>query len=94
MIVNCVIPLPPGKSPTMPELIQLNVPTHIGANYLNFSIVLLDDVNGAIGQALEMEHSKNAERINSAILTRWLQGQGLKPTSWKTLITVIKKIHM
>ena len=80
----------------MPELLseKLNVAVQIGAKYSTFGIHLLDDKTGAIVVALEMEHSKNAERINMTILQRWLQGNGVKPVTWSTLLTVIKKIGM
>ena len=80
----------------MPELFsdKHNVVVQIGAKYSKFGIHLLDDKTGAIVEALEMEYSKNAERINMAILQRWLQGKGVKPVTWSTLVTVIKKIEM
>ena len=64
----------------------------VGVHYLRFGIFLLKDSNGAIVEALEMEHRGNAEQINMAIFQRWLQGRGLKPVTWSTLITVLKNI--
>ena len=80
----------------MPELLseKLNVAVQIGAKYPKFGTHLLDDKTGAIVEALEIEHSKNAERINMAILRQWLQGKRVKPVTWSTLLTVIKKIGM
>ena len=75
------------ESPTIQKLIQWNVPTLIGGNFVLFCLA-----NRVMRLELsDMEHSKNTERINFAILTRRLEGQGLKPTSWKT---AIKEIHM
>ena len=45
-------------------------------------------------QALEMEHRWNAERINMAILQRWLQGMGVKPVTWSTLVDVLRTIEI
>lgn len=83
----------------MPELIslsggKLNIAVLVGANYSKFGILLMEDNTGAIVGALEVEHAKNAERITMAILQRWLQGTGLKPVTWSTLVTVLKSIKM
>ena len=59
---------------------------------MKLGVFLLLDDNGAVTQALETEHQKNAELINTAILHRWLQGKGLQPVTWATLINVIKDI--
>ena len=96
-VMYCV-PLPPG-TPTMPELLsfsdeKLNVAVQVGAKYSTFGIFLLEDKTGAIVEALEMEHRGNAERINMAILQRWLQGKGMKPVTWSTLIEVLRKIGL
>ena len=45
-------------------------------------------------QALEMEHLRNAERINMAILQRWLLGMGVKPVTWSTLVDVLRTIEI
>ncbi|KAL5499706.1 hypothetical protein EMCRGX_G011164 [Ephydatia muelleri] len=84
-------------TPTFPELLffserRVNIAEQIGANYLTFGIFLLEDSNGAIVTALENEHLKNAERINVAILQKWLEGKGVKPVTWSTLVTVLQKI--
>ena len=72
----------------------VNIIEQIGINYLHFGIFLLEDSNGAIVEALENEHLKNAERINLAILRKWLDGKGVKPVTWSTLVTVLQKIRM
>eukprot|EP00731_Ephydatia_muelleri_P033258 Em0027g6a len=84
-------------TPTLPELLffserRVNIAEQIGANYFKFGIFLLEDSNGAIVTALENEHLKNAERINVAILQKWLEGKGVKPVTWSTLVTVLQKI--
>ena len=83
----------------MPELLSLsvkkvNVAVEVGVRYSRFGILLLNDANGAIVQALEMEHRWNAERINMAILQRWLQGMGVKPVTWSTLVDVLRTIEI
>ena len=81
----------------MPELLsfserRVNIAEQIGANYLKFGILLLEDSNGAFMTALENKHLKNAEWINVAILHKWLQGEGVKPVTWSTLVTVLQTI--
>ena len=72
---------------------KVNVAVEVGVRYPMFGIFLLNDANGAIVQALEMEHHWNAERINLAILVQWLQGRGVKPVTWSTLVDVLRKIE-
>eukprot|EP00731_Ephydatia_muelleri_P033973 Em0043g17a len=86
-------------TPTLLQVLSLtdkgvNIIEQIGINYLHFGIFLLEDSNGAIVEALENEHLKNAERINLAILLKWLDGKGVKPVTWSTLVTVLQKIRM
>ena len=79
----------------MPSLLstKLNIAAQVGVNYTKFGILLLEDKTGAIVEALEMEH-RGAERINTAILSQWLQGKGLMPVTWSTLISVLQGIGM
>lgn len=88
-----------SEMPTMPELLcfsdkKQNIAVRVGANYSKFGIFLLEDRDGGIIDALEAEHCKNAEKINMAILKQWLQGKGLKPVTWSTLVNVLKKVGM
>ena len=83
----------------MPELLsfsaeKLNIAIKVGVEYWKFGIFLLNDTNGDIVTALEMEHRGNAERINVAIFQLWLQGKGIKPVTWSTLIEVLRKIGL
>ena len=73
---------------------KLNIAVQVGVKYVIFGVFLLEDTNGVIVKALEVEHMKNAERINMAILTEWLQGKGVKPVTWSTLVSVLKNIGM
>ena len=71
---------------------KVNIAELIGVNYFKFGIFLLEDSNGFIVKALEKEHVRNAEEINMAILQRWLQGKGVKPVTYSTLVTALQKI--
>ena len=87
-------PFFPTDIPTLPKLLDLKVVTHVGAKYSIFGTYLLMDNTGTIVEALEKEHRGNADDINMAILRRWLQGKGLVPVTWSTLVDVLKKILM
>ena len=89
-----------ASKPTLPELLQLssgstvNVAEQIGTHYSKLGPVLLNDSMGAVTSAIVREHHYNAEEINQAILTRWLQGQGKQPMTWSTLIDVLNDIGL
>ena len=90
------MPLPPG-TPTLQELLffsdrNVNIAEQIGVNYLKFGIFLLQDSSGTIVTALENEHQRKAERINLAILQKWLEGKGVKPVTWSSLVNALQKI--
>ena len=66
----------------------------VGTSYSKMGAFLLKDETGAVVQALEREHMKDAETINMAIFSRWLQGKGAQPVAWSTLIGVLRKIGL
>ena len=72
----------------------VNIAEQIGVNYLMFGMILLQDDNGVIVKALEEEHRGKAEKINLVIFHRWLEGKGMMPMTWSTLVTVLEKIHV
>eukprot|EP00731_Ephydatia_muelleri_P000993 Em0001g993a len=69
---------------------RVNIAEQIGVNYLTFGMFLLQDSFGAIVKALENEHQRNAERINLAIRQKWLEGKGLKPVTWASLVSALQ----
>ena len=67
----------------------------VGTAYSKMGVFLLkDETTGAVVQALEHEHMRDAEKINMAIFSRWLQGKGAQPVAWSTLIGVLRKIGL
>ena len=79
----------------MPELLtfpnkggKVSIPQEIGAYYQKFGILLLNDNDGRKVDAI-VEGKENTEEINLEILKRWLQGDGLQPGTWRTLIQVL-----
>ena len=73
---------------------KVNIAEQIGVNYFKFGIFLLEDSNGVIVQALEKQLHFNAEQINIAILQRWLEGKGVMPVTWSTLVSVLQSIKI
>ena len=83
--------------PTLKELLcfpssggkVINMAEEIGAKYGTFGVLLLDDDNGVLIDAMEKELRGNAEAINRRILQQWLSGKGRQPMNWGTLEAVL-----
>ena len=85
--------------PTLNDLMNfgedhVDIIEEIGATYHRFGIFLLEDKHGGKMGALEREYRGNAEDINNTVLTRWIRGEGRKPTSWATLATVLDECQL
>ena len=57
-------------------------------------IFLLEDDNGMLVDALSSEHQHNAEAITRTIFQRWITGTGRKPTTWRTLVHVLRECQL
>ena len=82
------------STPTMADLLNFKIVHEIGTDYIGLGTMLLNDYTGALTQSIASQHQRNPVKINQAILTRWLQGQGKKPVQWSTLIEVLKDIEL
>ena len=89
-----------GKRPNLPHLIsfpgrrgKINIPQQIGAKYLMFGVLLLNDETGAKVSAIVAKYHGDAEQINLEILKLWIKGNG-KPLNWDKLIGVLKDIGL
>ena len=71
-----------------------NVAALVGTAYSKMGVFLLKDETGTVVQALENQHMRDAEKINMAIFSQWLQGNGAQPVAWSTLIGVLRKIGL
>ena len=56
--------------------------------------MLLNDETGARISAIETQHLKNAQEINLEVFKSWIKGEGRKPISWNTLVTVLREIKL
>ena len=43
---------------------------------------------------MEIECNNSPERITHKILQEWLEGKGLKPVSWETLVNTLRDIGL
>ena len=88
--------------PTLPELClfrtrsgsTIGIVQQIGGHYSDLGIHLLQDDTGAITQALASQYHHDANAINQAILSRWIQGVGKQPVTWDTLIEILDNIGL
>ncbi|CAI8025505.1 hypothetical protein GBAR_LOCUS14730 [Geodia barretti] len=85
---------PPSPStrmgrPTLPQLLRLKIPQRVGSNYSTFGILLLNDTVGSRVDSLE-ELSKKPEKIVLRILQEWVEGRGVEPVTWETLIKTLR----
>ena len=88
----------PPETPTLLKLLSfsdrgVNIAEQIGVNYLMFGMILLQDDNGVIVKALEKEHHWVAVDINTAIFQKWLNGKGMMPVAWSTLVAALETLE-
>ena len=72
---------------------KVNIIEGIGNGYDRVGIKLLHD---NAGNKMEMikHDERTAEAITRKVLTRWIRGEGRKPTSWATLATVLDECNL
>ena len=91
------------EKPTLPALLKyppccsshqcINIAARIGDKYWKFGIFLLDDKHGDVVDAIvHSMYQQDTEQINVKIFQKWLNGMGLQPVSWETLVQVLKDI--
>ena len=87
-----------NERPNLVELMDfgknhVNFIEGIGERYDNFGIKLLEDKDGSKMGAIK-DDERRAEAINRRVLTKWIRGDGRKPTSWATLTTVLDECNL
>ena len=73
---------------------KVNIVQQIGTTSTVFGTFLLNDDNQVRVTALAKQCSNDASEINMAILREWLQGSGVKPVTWGTLVEVLKNCRL
>ena len=86
--------------PTLPRLLnfpgksgEINIPERIGTQYKTFGIFLLNDDNGAKVEAIAKEEGESIQ-ISIKIMSKWLQGEGMQPPTWSTIIEALKMSNL
>ena len=82
------------KLPTNDDHKDLRIIRDIGTHYLDFGTRLLNDKQGSWVKSLEHQFQRDCNAINWNILHMWISGEGRKPISWETLVTVLKEIQL
>ena len=78
-----------GQPPSLPELLRLQVPENVGANYITFGIFLLNDKTGSRVDSFQKECRGDANEVMLKILREWIQGKGL-PVTWESLVQALR----
>ena len=81
------------ERPTLPELMELDIPQLVGTNYEKFGTLLLNDDTGIQVESIDAECHGNSEKINTKILREWLKGRGSSVT-WNAIVTVLRKCNL
>ena len=81
------------KLPTLPQLLELDIPLHVADKYMWFGIFLLKDDTGNKMAIHENDCRGYAKDITRAVLKEWLQGGGMSPT-WESLIEALRKCKL
>ena len=89
-------PAPPdSESPSLPELLRLQIPQQVGADFRKFGIFLLDDTTGSRVDSIsiEIECQGRPDRITTRILQEWVGGRGVELT-WHTLVKTLRDCEL
>ena len=82
-------PVVEQRKPSLPKVLELDIPLKVGAKYFQFGVLLLNDEDGTLVEALEDEYNGKQERIVCKILAEWVRGRG-RALSWKTLSDTLR----
>ena len=78
------------KKPSLPKLYGLNIPLKVGAKFMKFGVLLLNDEDGTIVDVIKVDCNGECERIVCRILIEWVRGRG-RALSWKTLSNTLRE---
>ena len=81
------------SKPDLPELLRLEIPEKVGADYQKFGILLLNDEVGDRVASIEANCFHNTEAIVRNILRQWLRSQPT-PVTWKNLIDILTSCNL
>ena len=73
---------------------SVDIAEKIGTDYKHFGTLLLNDIDGSKVNNIEMSKRGDPVGITAEILEQWLQGRGITPVTWQTLITCLRNMKM
>ena len=76
--------------PTLPQLLEIDLPVRINNRIESFGTFLLNDETGSKMVALREMFRGDQERIAMEVLREWLAGKGVEVT-WESLIATLRK---
>ena len=82
-----------GDRPTLPELLELDIPQWVADQYDSFGTFLLNDETGTKMAIIRDNCRGNPKKITMEILSDWLQGDGIG-VSWDSLIETLQKCKL
>ena len=80
-----------GELPSLPELLDLNLPEEVGTNHFVFGVLILDDKTGNRVDIIQNECFGKPEKVTCRILQEWVLGKGV-PVTWESLVDILRKI--
>ena len=72
---------------------DINLFERLSTNWKAVATALLKDDTGDIMEIIDNDEKKT-ENKNRRVLRRWLKGEGRQPTTWSTLIDVLKEVNL
>ena len=79
------------SEPSLPHLMEQGIIENIAPKYHDFGIFLLNDKKGSTVDSIVMKFREDPYRITQEILKRWLQGRGVGPVTYATLVKILIK---
>ena len=83
----------PVEPPTLPELLDLEIPLRVGDQYELFGTFLLNDKTGDKMAIIKDRCHCNPEKITFNILRDWVRGCGIT-VSWESLVETLRKCKL
>ena len=82
-------PVVEQEKPSLPKLLRLKLSQKVGVHYMQFGVLLLDDEDGSLVEAITHECLGRCDKIVHRILVEWVRGKG-RAVTWKTLVDTLK----
>ena len=98
--ITCTDSLTSGSRPDLSELVRfrgrkrnINIPREVGDRYYEFGDEMLRGHMRRVRHIMHVYQEK-PEHINLHILLVWLEGEGRRPATWRTLVITLEDIGL